>query len=160
MQWRKLCWCAWFIGVMFRRREKVGVGRFLSVVLNDWTSVLVTRTLVDHSDDEEEICRAHDFSAVAPHRRRRSTTVQGWVSDLAFIRGHDADRANRAWPAPQVKRHPAPGGQAPAHRALHPVLRSRRGGHRAGRSEGRALPARCSRDRGGAKTTTPGRDYR
>lgn len=60
MQCRKR-WCAWFIGVMFRRREKVGVGRFLSVVLNDWTSVLVVRTLVVHWSDEEEICRAHDF---------------------------------------------------------------------------------------------------
>lgn len=55
MQWRKRCWCAWFIGVMFRRREKVGVGRFLSVVLNCWCSVLVMRTLVVHRDDEEEI---------------------------------------------------------------------------------------------------------
>lgn len=53
--------CAWFIGVMFRRREKVGVGRFLSFVVNGWSSVLVMRTLVDHPDYEEEICRALIF---------------------------------------------------------------------------------------------------
>lgn len=71
MRWRKWCCCAWFIGVMFRRGEMQGRWQGPFGWLRSWSWVLVTRTLVVHRDDEEEIYWVHDFFcswAVPPPR--------------------------------------------------------------------------------------------